>query len=103
MDNDFEMPQAVAAIYDFIRDVNKLEIGKKDGEKIIKFMRELDVVLGFMTFEEEIPDEILALAEQRVQARNEKDWVKSDKLRAKIKEKGFYVDDTTDGFIVKKL
>ena len=46
---------------------------------------------------EEIPQEILDLAEQRKIARENKDWAKSDELRDLINEKGYEVKDTKNG------
>jgi hypothetical protein len=43
------------------------------------------------------PDEVLALAESRKQARSAKDWAKSDQLRDQIAELGWSVQDTPDG------
>ena len=45
-------------------------------------------VLGFKLeiSEEEIPDEVIKLADERAISRAGKDWIKSDELRDKIKE-----------------
>ncbi|MBC8500648.1 MAG: cysteine--tRNA ligase [Nanoarchaeota archaeon] len=104
MDDDFDIPQAIAALYDFIRDVNKLEISKKNGEEIIEFLKKINSVLGFMTFEKEkVPPSIMKLVEEREQYRKEKNFAEADKVRAELKKKGYYVDDTAQGPVVKKL
>ncbi|MFH1589146.1 MAG: cysteine--tRNA ligase [archaeon] len=104
MDDDFDMPLAIASVYDFIREVNKLDIGKKNNKDIISFLKELDEVLCFMTFDEEkVPKEIMALVDKREKARKDKDWATSDKMRDELKKKGYYVDDTPQGAVVKKL
>jgi len=41
----------------------------------------------------EIPEEITKLADERQNARKEKDWKKSDEIRQKIKEAGYEVED----------
>ena len=51
----------------------------------------------------EIPDDILELIEERKQARNDKDWEKSDKLRDLIQSKGYIVKDTKDGIEITKI
>jgi cysteinyl-tRNA synthetase len=48
------------------------------------------------------PDEINALAEQRYRARKEKNWADADKLRHEITAKGWEVEDTSDGWKLKK-
>ena len=53
--------------------------------------------------EEEIPQEILELVEQRKVARKEKNWTESDRLRDLIAQKGYSVKDTKDGAEVSKI
>ena len=50
----------------------------------------------------EIPKEITALADERQQAREKKDFKKSDELRAQIEQSGYLVADTTEGYTIKK-
>jgi cysteinyl-tRNA synthetase len=52
--------------------------------------------------EEEIPDEILRLVQQREEARKNKDFAKSDVLRNEITEKGYILEDSPSGAKVKK-
>ncbi|HBP00156.1 MAG: Cysteine-tRNA ligase [Candidatus Uhrbacteria bacterium GW2011_GWF2_41_16] len=49
----------------------------------------------------EIPVEIQELAKKREQARKEKKWEESDRLRAEIELSGFVVEDTTEGSKVR--
>jgi len=50
----------------------------------------------------EIPKEVQALLEMRAEAREAENWDRSDKLRAKIRAKGFEVRDTDKGQEVSK-
>ncbi len=102
MDDDLETSAALAAVFEFIHAVNKIEIGKKDAEKIKVFMHAVDSVLGLLE-KEEIPADIIYLAQQREKARKEKNWQESDRLRNEINAKGYAVDDAKEGFIVKKI
>ena len=45
-----------------------------------------------------IPDDVTALAEQRAQARADRDWPESDRLRDAIAAAGWVVRDTADGY-----
>jgi cysteinyl-tRNA synthetase len=104
MDNDFDTPRATAIIFDFIRDVNKLDVSKKDAEKIIKLIKDLDKVFGIFSFEKTtIPAGINKLADEREKARKNKDWKKADSLRVSIKKKGYLVEDTKEGYKIKKI
>jgi len=106
MDNDLNITGALAGIFVFMTEVNKImeEISIADAEKIKKTMSEFDSVIGVIEKEEiDVPEEIVNLAEQRVKARSEKNWELSDKLRDEIKEKGFEVSDEKDGYRIKKI
>ncbi len=49
------------------------------------------------------PSEIVALAEQRLDAKRNKDWAKADALRAELTAKGWAVKDTKDGYELTPL
>lgn len=51
---------------------------------------------------EEIPADVNAIAEERFAARKEKDWAKSDLLRARLAELGYSVKDSKDGYELTK-
>ena len=46
----------------------------------------------------DIPAEIKAIAEERWAARTNRDWAKSDELRAKLAELGYAVKDSKTGY-----
>ena len=48
-------------------------------------------------------DEVVALAEQRLQARAEKNWDASDSLRTEIAARGWMVQDSKDGYKLVKI
>jgi len=52
---------------------------------------------------EPIPDTIEVLAKQRLLARNDKDFQKSDELRIQIEDEGYTVEDTNDGYTLRKI
>ncbi len=107
LDNDLETAGALAAIFDFIHAINKIidekGIGKRDAHRIFVFFESVDSVFGLLHEEEKIPADILYLAQQREAARKTKDWKESDHLRQELNAKGYRVDDTKEGFVVKKL
>ena len=98
MDDDFDTPKALAIIFDFVKDVNK----KGGGKKSYELMAEIDKIFNVLTLEDaEIPDEIKKLVDEREKARKEKDFKKADKIREEIKSKGYSLDDTEKGAIIK--
>ena len=101
MDDDFNTPKALAAIFTFTNKVNKLKIDKKSAKKIKELFFEINDIFNILNIEK-IPKEIIKLAEERLKARNSKDFEKSDKLREKIKRLGYIVEDTSSSFVIKK-
>ena len=109
MDDDLNTSLALAAIFGFIKDVNKeidsKGISGKNADDIIGLMKDFDKVIGVMhNFfnDKKIPDDIVKLAEERLNARKNKDWELADKLRQKIISKGYLIDDTKDSYVLKK-
>ena len=101
LDDDFDTPNAVAALFDFVRQANTKG---KPGKRIYALMKEVDELFDFMTFDEgDVDSDIDALVKQREEARKNKDFKLSDKLRNEIKAKGYVVEDTKEGPRVKKL
>ena len=49
-----------------------------------------------------IPQEVIILAEKRQQARKNKNWQEADELRNAIKQKGYTVKDSKEGYEIIK-
>ncbi len=98
VNDDLDMPKAVALMWDLLKDTAISDADKH--ATILDFDKVLGLNLGSVVkvAEEKIPDEITALAEAREDARKEKDWVKADALRQEIEARGFEVFDTETGF-----
>ena len=96
INDDMNMPLAMGAVWEVVR-------YDKKSPKIADLLLKFDTVLGLKINEEQkhkeanIPKEVLDLVEKRKQARQEKNWEESDRLRDLIKEKGYEVKDTKDG------
>ncbi len=108
MDDDLNISEALAVIFEFIRKINaKMApegIDKRDAKEIYDFMLDIDSVLGVLEVKEEkLPEKIKKLIEEREAARKEKDYAKSDNLREKIKDRGYDIKDTSDGPILSKF
>ncbi len=96
INNNLDMPNAIAVMWNLLRD--KKETGK------INTIKEMDKVLGLDLLKKDlIPKEIKDLVKKREQARKNKDWKKSDKLRDKIKSKGYEIKDKEKKTIIMKL
>ncbi|GAB4225805.1 MAG: cysteine--tRNA ligase [Chlamydiales bacterium] len=107
--DDLNISEALAAIFDFIREVNALSdqqsIGSSNAKQVLDFLKHCDTVLNVMNFQqnaEEIPKEIVEAQKKREEARKEKNWELADRLRDFIHEKGYVIEDTAKGVRLKK-
>jgi cysteinyl-tRNA synthetase len=107
MDDDLNTADALAAIFDLIRDSNgslKPESSKAAVKASLDMLMELSDVLGLLSKKEESIDaEIEALIEERQKARKEKNWVLSDKIRDDLKAQGIVLEDTPSGVKWKRV
>ncbi len=98
LEDDLNTPQALAVLWTMLRDE------KASGK--INTIKEMDKVFGLRLLEKDetkIPAEIKEIAEKRQEARNKKDFKKSDELRDALKEKGWNIKDTKDSFVLEKI
>lgn len=108
MDDDLNISGGLAVIFDFIKEINKQidnkNINIENSNIYLECLKKFDEVLGIMKFDSDnIPSEIIELADERLIARKEKNWEKSDILREKIKSMGFEILDEKDGYRLKKI
>lgn len=98
--DDLDTPRALTLLWDVIKDGNMSDADKK--ATILDFDQVLG--LGFAELKEEIiPDEISKLVDERSEARNNKDFTKSDELRKKINSLGYDVKDSSEGQKISKI
>ena len=108
LNGDLNTPQAVAVLFDFIREINNLTpLRKREAKPIYKFILHLDRVLGLGMDKvgqkkQEVPEEIKRMTEEREKAREAKDFAQADNLRKEIKKAGFLIRDTKEGAILTK-
>jgi cysteinyl-tRNA synthetase len=95
INDDLNMPQALATNWDLIRS-SELSPVQKLG-LIEDFDRVLGVKLAEPLGEGAVPPEVRRLLEQRHQARAARNWGESDRLRAEISDLGFAVEDGPGG------
>ena len=99
INDDLNMPLAMGTVWEVVRNEKK---SPKFAELLLKFDTVLGLEIDKQEEKEEIPKEILDLVEQRKQARQNKDWAKSDELRDLIQSKGYEIKDSKEGTEVKK-
>lgn len=107
MDDDFNTSGALSTVFGYISDL-EIKIDRKwyesDVEYVMDFLNKADSVLGviFPKTEASIDSDVEDLINQRNEARKNKDFKKSDEIRAELLKKGIILEDTPNGTIWKK-
>lgn len=108
--DDLNISEALSAVFGLLHAGNKfLDEGNctaGDAALILEHFRDFNTVLNVFDVEasgEEVPADILAMAEKRQQARKEKDFATADAMRDELKARGWVVEDGPDGWRVKPL
>ncbi|MEA3379187.1 MAG: cysteine--tRNA ligase [Nanoarchaeota archaeon] len=96
MDDDLNVSAALAAVFEMMKEVNKLNL--KDGSNVKGAMLKFDKVLALdlgvsSSLDADVEEKIKA----REKARAEKDWATADKIRDEIKALGVILEDSETG------
>jgi len=111
LDDDFNTPQAVAVIFDFVKEVNRTIAEKENIHfnfyiAVKNFLsKTAGDVLGIISFEEKevkqdslLENELIKiLIDIRLKAKNEKNFQLADDIRKKIENLGITLKDTKEG------
>ena len=103
MDDDLNTADGIAAVFELVRDINSLVIGKGESKATVeyaaKIFDELTGVLGLVYNRktEALDEEIDAMIAARTQARKDKNWAEADRIRDELKAMGIVLEDTAQG------
>ena len=107
MDDDLNTPDALAAIFEFVKEINTLSdaADKASLQAAADMFDELTGVLGLVYNRKTsaVPQEVLDLVEERTAAKKAKDFARADAIRAQLTEMGWSVADTAQGPQISKL
>ncbi len=105
MDDDFNTPLALAVLFDIAKELNKVKDDKKRAQTLAVTLRFLSSILGLLDDDPEdflkssVNDSILsseaieALIQQRIEAKQTKNWAMADTIRDDLKEQGVILED----------
>ena len=116
MSDDFNTALALSDLFGYFKEVSRL-LAERDprARRIVNQIRATYSLLGLFKKDakqylaaygekqEEVPEEVKAVAEERKAARANKDWAKSDELREKLKALGYAVKDSKEGYTLTRL
>ncbi len=100
---DLHIPQALAVLWTLVKNS---EISASEKVTMIGEMDRifaLDLLLEDTVETEAVPQEILDLVQERIEAKQAKDYGRADALRSAIQEKGYTVKDTKDGAEITRI
>ncbi|WP_456417007.1 cysteine--tRNA ligase [Thiolapillus sp.] len=109
MDDDFNTPEALAAMFDLVREINKIR--SRDEQKAARMAAELKRLGDILGILQENPEqwlrgdgaaglsdeEIETLIQRRLDARAEKNWAEADRIRDELKARGIVLEDGAGG------
>jgi cysteinyl-tRNA synthetase len=102
LSDDLNIPQALAALFKFVRQVNPIldqgEFSEEQRQQILDVLRKLDQIIGAFDLDlHALNPEEKAWIEEREKARENKDWQEADRLREELLRHGIRVLDTPQG------
>ena len=122
MDDDFNTAKALANLFGIFKKIKaKVNTGDNTATGDVAVLKKTYGLLGFFredpkvyiaraeakkvdeTPSNDAPAEVMALVNERAEAKANKNWALADEIRAKITALGYSVKDTKDGAVVEKL
>lgn len=105
MDDDFNTAATFGALFELIGRSNPLltsnTLSKTSAQKISELLSQADAIFGIIPKQEKkIPDEVQILVEQREKLRQDKNFPEADKIRVRIENLGYKIEDTIYGPLV---
>jgi cysteinyl-tRNA synthetase len=106
MADDLNISEALAAMFDLQRNANRLadsgDLTAAGAEQVLAVYRDFDRIIACLEVDvireqPSAPAEIVALAEERAEARKNKNFAESDRLRDEIAKRGFQIKDIPGG------
>lgn len=112
MSDDFNTPIALSVLFDLAREINRQKTSNLSlAERLAAKLKSLGDVLGILSDNPEhflksadgesvgelTGDEIERLIQQRLEAKDSKDWFTADAIRDKLKNEGVILEDVTGG------
>lgn len=108
MDDDLNVSAAWAVVFDWIRETNRMIADQTfsagaAAARLASWARLNHVLAMDGRLKAEVPAAIAALAEERQQARQARDFKRADALRETLKSQGWIIEDTSQGPKLKRV
>ena len=112
MDDDFNTPGALGALFDLVREVNRRRAAGEPAHEVAAGQAELQSLAAVLGLQLEAPDnavdgedagpfiELLLATRQRL--REAKQWLLADEIRDRLRDLGVVVEDRPDGAVWRR-
>ncbi|MDR0271357.1 cysteine--tRNA ligase [Paenibacillus sp.] len=103
MDDDFNTPDAITSIFEWVNEANLLlqesVVNPEELKAMLTVFDELNTVLRLYAGEEAelLDEEVEKLIAERIQARKDKNWSRADEIRDCLAAQGIMLEDTAQG------
>lgn len=104
INNDLNLPLALGVVWKMVKQDKSKDIYELalDFDKVLGLSLEKAKPSDNQEQDQQIPQEIINLAQQRIEAKAQKDYGLADKLRGEITQAGYEIVDTKDGYKLSK-
>ena len=99
---DLNTPAALGSLFGALKQFDSENVEDREGLQTLLYALGLDLSGKADPEDSPIPDSITALAKDRWQAKQEKDFEKADQLRDEIQAQGWKILDRKDGYDLEK-
>ena len=106
MDDDLNTADAIGAVFELVKKANTVLTGGCSIEALkaaLDAFDEMTGVLGLLKKDDDVDEKAEELVKLRAEARKNKNWAESDRLRNELKEMGYQVEDTPQGQKLRRI
>jgi cysteinyl-tRNA synthetase len=108
--DDLNISEALSSVFELQHEANKLvesgKMGAKGAAAVLDQFRDFDEIFAVFDVDSsltsEVPEEVNRLVEERLAAKKNKNYARSDEIRKELQSLGWIFEDTPGGSRVKK-
>lgn len=110
LENDIDTVIALTEVFELMKtinqDIDSVSLTTKEVSSVIEILKSWDMVMGIIDWslleDTIIPENITLLAQERIEAKKDKNYARADEIRKEIEWSGFNLIDTKEGFVIEK-